>query len=79
MDNRLQSTLNLVDKLRGLHCPVCGKSPQITVTSATSYNISVCHQELGDLCDKTEQAFINAGKEQGYKTIKIKPRTPPAL
>lgn len=79
MDKLYQNTLNLVEKLRALRCPICGKNPQIIITSNTSYETSFCHQELADLCEQTEQAIVNLGKEQGYKTIKLKPRTPPSL
>ena len=78
MNNKLENTLILADKLRRLRCPICGKSPKVIISSDTTYSRSVCHNELDELCDNVEQEFVAMGRKQDCpKTIKIKPRTPP--
>ena len=55
-------TSRLIEILSGLRCPVCGKFLEVRLTHGDCYSTSYCHKELGELCDKTEQAFATANK-----------------
>lgn len=73
MDYQLENTPGLVDQLKNLRCPVCGGSPEIVVTSATSYNLSYCHPALRELCEQLEKATVVAGREDSSRrTVKLK-------
>ncbi len=80
MSNYLQSTINLINQLTDLRCPICGKKPFFSLDSEKRFTVAYCHEELNDLCDETANAIIEANQEQsGYKTLKVKLRTPPSV
>jgi len=51
-----QNTLRIVKILQELRCPVCGRHPQIKMTSTEKYDVRMsCHPELDDLIAQTEK------------------------